>query len=85
MKHSETRAIKIAPLERVIAVVPEYCAGPGWANAVVWVYIENHDKTLRTECLQPEEQTPLMHALYTPGAAMHKALIAAVPIKEAKR
>lgn len=64
--------------ERIIAAVPERCQGPGWSNSVVWVYIASQDGRLRTECLQPSDQTHEMHALFDVGAAMCRALVDAV-------
>ena len=64
--------------ERIVAVVPERCQGPGWSNSVVWVYIASQDGRLRTDCLQPSEQTHEMHALFDVGAAMCRALVDAV-------
>lgn len=65
--------------ERVIAVVPQRAAGPGWANAPTWVYIATNDGRLREECIQPDERTPELHALYAAGEAMCNALLCAVP------
>lgn len=80
------KPIALAPTERVIAVVPEYAGGPGWANSPLWVYIAgDQDKALRTVCIQPEKQTPEMHALFAPGAAMHRALVGCVVTKAAER
>ena len=67
--------------ERIIAVVPEYASGPGWANKPIWVYIEQSaTKRLRTECIQPDEQTAEMHTLFAPGAAMATALVQSIPV-----
>ena len=63
--------------ERIIAVVPEYASGPGWANKPIWVYIEQSaTKRLRTECIQPDEQT----TLFASGAAMATALVQSIPV-----
>lgn len=71
--------IKLGRSERIIAVVPEYAAGPGWANQCAWVYIEHTPtKLLRTVCLQPDEQPPELMTLFRAGAAMHVALVGAV-------
>ena len=78
------KKIKLARGERVIAVIPEVCFGPGWANSPVFVYIERNDGTLRTECIQPDERTAKLDALFSPGAAMAQALISAVPIVKRK-
>jgi hypothetical protein len=75
--------IKLKAGERIIAVVPEYSNGPGWSNAPAWVYIVDRERNLREECIQPDERTPEMHALFGPGNAMHHALVAAVPTTKA--
>lgn len=74
------KTIQLSPDEHIIAVVPSFSAGPGWSNQPLWVYIEQSaTKKLRTECFQPDEQTPEMHALFAPGAAMAAALMRSVP------
>jgi len=73
------KTIRLRPGERVIAVVPEHCAGPGWANAPTWVYVAANDGRLRQECIRPEERTQQLHALYHAGEAMCAALIGTVP------
>ena len=78
------KVIRLRPGERVIAVIPEPCAGPGWANAPTWVYIATTDGRLRQECIQPEERTPQLHALYHAGEAMCAALLASVPQRRVK-
>lgn len=83
------KEIKLEQGERVIAIVPERAVGPGWGNAPVWVWIgDAATGKCRQECIQPEERTEAMHALYDIGEAVHCALVRAVPckrIKEAKR
>jgi hypothetical protein len=78
---SKPKKIKLERGERIIAVVPELAAGPGWSNAPTWVYIKRNDGTLREECIQPEERTPELHALFSPGCAMCGALLFAVPVR----
>lgn len=76
MKH---KSIRLTAGERVVAVVPERCCGPGWINTPAWVYIATNDGRLREECIQPDEMTPQMRVLFNAGEAMCKALIDAVP------
>lgn len=77
--------IKLKPNEEIIAVVPEYASGPGWSNQPVWVHIEDSvTRTLRSECIQPEEQSLEMRALFAPGAAMTASLVRAVAIVRSK-
>jgi len=75
------KKIKIKKNERILAVVPEYVAGPGWANAVVWVYVASGNE-FRTECIQIEDRSPDMHALFRIGATVQAVLVSAVPIAE---
>lgn len=82
---SKPVTIKLGQSEKIIAVVPQWAAGPGWANAPTWVHIVDHatDK-YRCECIQPDERTAALHALYAAGAAMCSALVDAVPARRAK-
>lgn len=73
------KTIKLQDGERIIAVIPERCSGPGWSNAPTWVYIATADGRLRQECIQPGERTPELHTLFAAGEAMCNALMAAVP------
>jgi hypothetical protein len=69
------KTLKLASDERIIAVVPEHCAGPGWANAVIWVHIRDSSGKLRTEDIQPGQRTPEMHALFSVCASAHSSLL----------
>lgn len=66
--------------ERIVAVVPQACSGPGWANSPVWVYIVTNNGLLREECIQPEEQTKEMYTLYGIGNTVCATLVKAVPV-----
>lgn len=80
------KPIPLSRTERVIAVVPQYCAGPGWANSPLWVHIADHAAgTLRTECIQPEDQTPAQHVLFRIGADVHCALVNSIGIKRSRK
>lgn len=79
------KIIKLSHGERIVAVVPEYCNGPGWRNTPAWVYIATNDGRMREECIQPDERTPELHALFHAGEAMCNALVAAVPSVKIKR
>lgn len=71
--------IKLSKTERIIAVVPSHCAGPGWSNRVIWVYIEEtQTKELRTECIQQAEQTKEQHMLFEIGAIVCAQLIGTI-------
>jgi hypothetical protein len=82
---ASTKPIALAYGEAVIAVVPEYCSGPGWRNAPLWVYIRANDGKLRTECIQPTERTAEQHTLFDIGARLAQQLIGSVAVKQAKR
>ena len=76
----EMKTIELGRNERIVAVVPEHVSGPGWGNSVVWVHITDGCGLYRAECVQPEEQAPEMLALFDAAAAMHSALVGAVPV-----
>ena len=78
------KTIELQRDERIVAVVPEYCFGPGWANPLVWVYIVDSIQRLRIEAIQPEDQTPKMRTLFGVGAAACGALVGAVPTRQIK-
>lgn len=78
------RPIKLKPRERIVAVVPERCSGPGWLSSPVWVYIEG-PSGIRAECLQPDEQSDALLVLHAAGAEMARALISAVPFELVER
>lgn len=69
--------IRLQRGERIIAVVPEYAAGPGWSNMPLWVYIDSQGK-LHTECIQPDQQTHEQRYLFSVGATITRQLIASV-------
>ena len=77
--------IKLKKHEHIIAVVPEYCAGPGWSNPVLWVHIaDGNTSTYRTEAIQPDERNRDQVVLFKAGEAMHQALIDSVVVKKEK-
>lgn len=79
------KTIKLTQHEKVIAVVPEYARGPGWANAIVWVHIVDYATgKARSEDIQPDERTPALDTLFHAGSAMCSALMSAVPTKTIK-
>ena len=78
------KTIELQRDERIVAVVPEYCVGPGWANPLVWVYIVDSSQQLRIEAIQSEDQTPKMRTLFSVGAAACGALVGAVPTRQIK-
>lgn len=64
--------------EQIIAVIPEQAKGPGWSNDVVWIYIVSSGGMLRTECLQPKEQSKELLTLFSVGEVVCRELKAAV-------
>lgn len=80
------KIIKLFQHEKVIAVVPEYCSGPGWSNAVAWVHIIDYSTGKhRCEDIQPEERTLDLSVLFSPGAAIASALMSSVKTKLVKK
>jgi hypothetical protein len=71
--------IKLQQHEYIVACVPRYCAGPGWANSLLDVYIvDGATGKMREESLQPEQRTPAMHTLFATCEAAHNAMLAEV-------
>jgi hypothetical protein len=64
--------------ETIVTAFAEYAAGPGWANRPLWVIVRGTDHKLREECIQPEDQTADMHALFRVSNAAHMAMTGAV-------
>lgn len=82
------RKIRLAPGERVVAVTPEFAAGPGWANRPLWVHIvdfQNVPQSYRAECIQPEDQTPAMHILFRPLETLHDQMLGEVNNQTTKK
>ena len=67
--------LKLKQDETIIAVVPEYCNGPGWSNTPIWLVIRDSSDIYRRVCLQPEEQTQLMRDTFKIAAAMSDMLL----------
>lgn len=76
------KTITLARNERIIAVVPEACSGPGWANQPTWVYIVASDGKLRSECIQPGERGQELASLWGPGEAMTRALMQSISVRQ---
>ncbi len=75
----------ILKTEKVVTAFAEYAAGPGWANRPIWVIVRGADQRLREECIQPEDQTAEMHALFRVSNAAHEAMRSAVESAVAKK
>lgn len=61
--------------DTIIAAYAERANGPGWENSPLWVIIQSRDGKLRRECIEPEEQTQTIRALYATADAVHSALL----------
>ena len=70
--------IVLAENEKIIAVVPEYASGPGWANLPLWVHIVNNQNKYRVECIQPNDQTLEMQILFRLCCDAHYAMMKAI-------
>ncbi len=68
----------ILKTETIVTAFAEYAAGPGWANRPLWVIVRGEDQRLREECIQPQDQTAEMHALFRVSNAAHEAMKSAV-------
>jgi hypothetical protein len=59
---------------RVVTAYAEPAAGPGWANAPLWVIVEDVHRKMRMECIQPEDQTKEIRMLYSISHNVHAVL-----------
>lgn len=75
----------ILKTEKIVTAFAEYAAVPGWANRPLWVIVRGADLRLREECIQPEDQTAEMHALFRVSNAAHEAMRSAVESAVAKQ
>jgi hypothetical protein len=64
--------------ETIIAVVPERCSGPGWGNAILWVYWRDSAGRIQQESLQPDEQSSEIMTLFRVCETAHHAMLQAV-------
>jgi len=79
------KPIELQPNETILAVVPQYVAGPGWTNKIIWIYIGDFSaRTFRFESLQPEEQTETQQTLFSVAAQINDQMISSVKTKQVK-
>ena len=64
--------------DTVGAAWAEHCSGAGWSNRLVWMLLRAPGGKLRLDCLQPDEQSPLLQALHAASAALSEELRAEV-------
>ncbi len=76
--------MKLNKGETIVTAYAEHASGPGWSNVPIWVIIRTQGHSLRIECVQPEDQTPTMIALYKVSEAAHLSMTQAVKILSAK-
>jgi hypothetical protein len=79
-------AFKFGEHDQVVTAYAQHAHGPGWANQPVWVVVRSRlDGAYRLECLQPEDLTREIWALYEVSQAAHKAMMNAVTAKIEKQ
>lgn len=62
--------------DKIVAVVPESCVGPGWTNDPIWVYRQKPGGgEIYRECIQPQDQTREMLILFKVLEAAHSAMV----------
>ncbi len=68
--------IKLTENERVICAYAEKASGPGWSNRPVFVVIESKcTGGIRTECIQPDQQSEEMLTIYDFAAEAHEMML----------
>lgn len=73
------KKIKLAKTEKIIAIEPKYCAGPGWANSPLYVHILDYSNNkYRSIALQPKEQSEEIMLLFKVTATANEAMLYAV-------
>ena len=69
---SQQPLVRLGEFEFIVTAYAEPAAGPGWANSPLWIVIANKATgKWRQDCLQPDEQTAEMSALYAFSALAH--------------
>jgi hypothetical protein len=86
MSAARVKRISLHEHDRIVAVVPESCAGPGWANSPLWVHIVNSNLgTHRLECLQPDEQPEVARLLFRALEVLHTQVLHSVQMRGTRR
>jgi hypothetical protein len=69
--------------EIVVAVVPKviHGPGPGGRNEPTFVYILTPTGRIREDCIQPDDAPLSFYKLSHPAAAIHDALLKALPVE----
>jgi hypothetical protein len=74
-------SVQLKDQEFIVTVYAKQAKGPGWSNQPLFVLIRDAEGRLREECLQPDEQTAEMKALFNVSATVHDQLVKAVKSK----
>ena len=71
--------------ERIVAAVPETMIGAGYNNRPIWIHIVDYSqRTWREVCLQPEDQTAEMRALFKVLETAHDGMMSRIKTKKGK-
>ena len=71
--------------ETIVAVYPERAAGPGWGNRIFWCVVQDGNKKVRLEALQPEDWNPDLFLLFPILVAAHAELMKVIDRLFSKR
>jgi hypothetical protein len=72
-------AFELGENDVVVTAYAQPAAGPGWANAPVWVIVQDRSNgSLRQECLQPHEQGEDVLKLYKIATVVHGEFVDAI-------
>jgi len=68
--------LNLKATDYIVTAYPERCSGPGWANAPIYVIVQDRtDGSLRREVIQPDQQTPEMLTIFSVCYEAHLALM----------
>lgn len=68
------KKIRLNNDERIVAVVPRSCSGPGWSNQLVLIYIAGSNG-IRELALQPKDQPTFMRLAFRACEEAHSLLL----------
>jgi hypothetical protein len=71
--------------ETILTAWPEYCSGPGWANQIIWVIIQDSNQNFRLDSIQPDEQNAETQLLFNVCASAHRSLLTALNKQKQER
>jgi hypothetical protein len=76
--------ITLGPHETIVGIVPTPAESRTTFPLVAVAVMNWKTQEARVQYLTPEEMTPNMQVLFSPGAAMHAALMNALPTKKVR-